>query len=1345
MDNNLNELVKELKDFLNQTRSIKTDTFVDHVAKESDLVWEASRFFATIMHKAKPLSRYRSYEQFQEFKKKYETLNSTRVDEEGLFQKFWLRNILGFIVVSNGISSLAYHFNDIKAYKNEIEFWIEFQNDHKADKKRVTDKTTIDAAAAEYETRKNIQLNNEGIYFKRWASIKEDSVEYADIEIYFKQYIDHWNDFSFLWEFEQTAEKDKLLLIKKDEFKQLHTSFKKFFSQIPTAKKFINEKILKESGEYYGINFYNTGVRYWEALHDKIGGICWELIANDKSYKDDKQRLKDWLTKLMYWPGWPDLLTFTTKKSAVRFLDAAFELVINDSDITSTENEFAKICLDSRMSHDSLLAFERTINSEDFTLNNSDAFELLESFNRWEKRSHTTYLYSQDSRNFLAYLINILVNYDTEFSRDPSTESALTEVKNFRRIISLLHSGLQKPYLVWEVTRFIIKDRPEVIPYLIIESELETLSFIFLDNINFFPEQKKVLVLELWKRSTRLFLQKLTREESPLVAKKIFQLYRSLNKKKYEIPYNRGTKEKETEIKETHDKKEALVLGLIEDSRYHKYMINQRDSEYFLPIIYKELTLVIINHASKPLYHNGTVQLPIMQWDAVSWLLKVSTYWKYHDQKNSMEDSVTNLTTEFLRRYLESIEVTEVKKYNYSKDKDEMGLPLWSEKIERLHFIDWIYPIYFINKKGLLNQFLSPRIYIENTSDQYHEKNRFSADKLRTHIGVLLQVLRKLLLPVFPYGFEKEHLRSIKANIERQIIDYLKNHLKDQPEQGKIDLFDFNREWRFQTSDKEALFPQIARAINWFSDKDSIINAISESGDISKLLTLLDLVKSEGIKLKLIAKIKDLDIQSFLEKYSWIPEVQYTVTNLSNHPELLPQIEEAILFWKQRIMTRKNKSDYQLVLYKAELIVAYFKKSEKEIEEIKEPEINYHGGSELRSFDYKLFYKGLLFIQSDPEKSHKVFDNLVKQYAAYPSFALNRMIAKINFASSKNDLNLYREALEEWKETEKEFDRDTISFLEPELTENIMTVLNKIGEYEELDERYKNLDLPDRMQPEVLQIVTQSLTDQKRITEALQVASGAKTYHQFSDIKDIQFVTGLENNINQIDNLDELKTYYHTIFTSEPKKMIKIFPEDLNGRVDLNQFLVKEILLAADKLLDKIMSIEEIADENKYNDLIELALDARINPWGWQVGAQSRAAFSGTGGKQPGERDLPIMNKLKQTMMVCEAFIFRDATRIKQHLEKVFNYHHKKDAFAILVYELSKDATVFQNHWNQYTEKIVPSTSFPPGYSIIEPVKDVSKEFGFDKSAIKICSSEHESGTILYHIFLNINYKLPVT
>lgn len=188
--------------------------------------------------------------------------------------------------------------------------------------------------------------------------------------------------------------------------------------------------------------------------------------------------------------------------------------------------------------------------------------------------------------------------------------------------------------------------------------------------------------------------------------------------------------------------------------------------------------------------------------------------------------------------------------------------------------------------------------------------------------------------------------------------------------------------------------------------------------------------------------------------------------------------------------------------------------------------------------------------------------------------------------------------------------------------------------------------------------------------------------------------------------------------------------------------MTKEIALAASKMLDKIMAIDKIEGENKYNDIIELVVDSRINPWGWNVGGQSRGGFSnpkdkGTP-KEPGERDLPIMDINKSPFCICEAFVYRDKPQSIDHVQKIFNYYHQHKNLIILIYNLNHDN--FENNWAEYITEIVPKASYPNDCDF-KSINDATSLFEYENLAIKIAQSNHGKDITMHHIFVNIDYR----
>ena len=68
----------------------------------------------------------------------------------------------------------------------------------------------------------------------------------------------------------------------------------------------------------------------------------------------------------------------------------------------------------------------------------------------------------------------------------------------------------------------------------------------------------------------------------------------------------------------------------------------------------------------------------------------------------------------------------------------------------------------------------------------------------------------------------------------------------------------------------------------------------------------------------------------------------------------------------------------------------------------------------------------------------------------------------------------------------------------------------------------------------------------------------------------------------------------------------------------------------------------------------------------------------------------------------------------------------------------------FEENWRVSLKDILPETSFPDGMQITGMLEDVTEDFGCEESAIKVGKSIHGSNTIVYHIFVNINYRLKI-
>jgi hypothetical protein len=1343
-----NEKFEDLKNFISNHTVDKKINYPNSKVKEENLKWNASLFFAKAIHLAKPRERELTLREFNQFRKDYEDRNG-QIDTDSLFQKYWFRNVLGKIKISGALSSACYRFSKISDFKDELEFL------HQEFEKGIKNlpRNDFDQVRKEYEIRNKLTLDEKGLFEPQWLSFSDDHIDISNIDIYFKPYLDHWEDFQFLLKYKEyiSNNEEEGLKIDKSDLEQLHETFKQFYTQTPSIGYLTKQLVLHESEEFYYLNFSNFEVRYWLTLGDQISAFYWQLLIEDDHFSDDKERVKWFLQQILYW-GWPTNFLFhsldDTKK---RFLDAANNLVINETDLDGIESEFKKVQIDGGIgSSDILSLFHSREQYEDFSLNNSDHFELLESLFLWEKKTNTNYFLGQSSRDELSFLIKVIVAHDYENEREENEDENKSNISHYKRIFSLLEKSLAKPTLLWGIKHNVIMCRREFIPNLIKDAQYTSLAFQFMDRIGEYilHDEKATVYKKLWIRSMELALFSIRSISLDIASKLIFQIYRQLNSNKYDIPNNWQHHEGKLSRK-LKEEKEKAVLSWIEDSSLYNYKVHGAGNQFLLPQLFNELVKLFINLPSRTLFNNGSVSFPMLQWDGLAWLMKCSTFWKYKSQFEIIPPDNNTLTNSFFNLYIDRIEVIEVKKYNSSR-KQGKGLPLWSEKIERLEYIEWIYPVYFLNKQGNLSRFLAPNFTFKSpTESGHHDWNRFVGEKLRTHIGVLLQVLGQFVLPIIPYGFEKNEIQEIKSRIEQQIVDFLKRHIKDVPEEGRVDLFDYNKEKAFKNSEKEALLPQVARALNWFSKKEQIIEAIIETQDIAKILTISEWVTSIGVKQKLIERIQQSDIKAFLEKKRWTPEVQQILLDIRQYPKLEKEINQVVEFWEKRV-SKKNK-EYEVQLYQTKMLLAYFHGDEEGLNSISEPDSRIHAVRELSYSDHKQFYRALIRLEKNPESSHAIFRQLSTQYPQYTVFALNQMAAKINIAKSSDDLKIYKEALEEWKaysNQQKDLDEEALGST---FVTNKLYILLMLGEYDQFDKVFNDLEKPYKMLPDVLEVKIESLIGReiKKVEEASQILDEADNYHKFLGSENISFIQDLKNKVNGVDNVEELHYQYNRIFTSSPKKLIRIFPQDLNGQRQLKSFLVTEIASAAKMMLDKIVTISEIEGEDKYNDLIEILLNSKMNPWGWFVSDQSRGGYSDLGNKikdknktkkkQPGERDFRFFNK-KDTFGICEAFIYRTPAPAKKHLKKVFNYYHQRENLIMLIYDLNEPIKAEKN-WSKYLKTILPKTDFPHGYEFIN-CEDLSHEYGQSNSAIRIARSYHKGQISLYHVFVNINYKV---
>ena len=624
-------------------------------------------------------------------------------------------------------------------------------------------------------------------------------------------------------------------------------------------------------------------------------------------------------------------------------------------------------------------------------------------------------------------------------------------------------------------------------------------------------------------------------------------------------------------------------------------------------------------------------------------------------------------------------------------------MPSWSERNERLNQIDWVYLMVIMYDTNTLKYFLSPRFSLKKADDEYNEENRFNAKKIRTHLFVLLITLQKITLNKSDYFNVYDRIRPVKAQLEEQIVLILKDYAI-AGKSSKIDILSYSFERQLSGITEEELLPQIAQAINWFKEKNKVIDVLIKTSDLLRLLIILDWVTSEGIKKQIIDKVKDSQVLEYLQAQNWLPEIELTLTKLSHYKELVKQTETALSFWENINPPREN-AKFEQASFIVKLVLAYNDKDIKRINSLTVPEHQNYPISGIKPFNYKQFFIGLIHFDSNPEKAYKIFDMLYIQFLEHTSICINRFASKINWATKTVDISiknqLFNEALQEWLEVEKLLPESSIQPIMDKVWVNKLTIYYHLKDFEEFEKLYVTLPTPYQMIGDIISLKIEILLLQGKQQEAIQQLHLAIEYHQMLDGSNPDFITELKTKVDDKSDIKLLKASYN----------------------------------------------EEIKNEDKYNDLVQVALESRFGIFGWIVKDQTRGAFSAEG-SDLGERDIVIQNSNNETMIVCEAFIYRDIPRTQSHLKKIFNYHHQKKHFIILIYDLGTQGR-FKKKWQKYLNETLPKLKYPKGFDIkASKSKDLTDELNYDESAIKIGMTNHGDNTVIYHLMINLKFKI---
>ncbi|MFK5982219.1 MAG: hypothetical protein QM499_04830 [Flavobacteriaceae bacterium] len=1334
MDYKESECIKSLKATIDQLNASKKEW--PKKAEDANKFWNASLLFCKIVLGSKASKLLFTRTDFEKFKVRYEQQNSVSIDSVTLFERFWLREVLGFVHIPDAVRVVTNDYEKYRDYHNEILFLRMLYKNYPNQK---ISENNFNQEFNTYERNNEITLLRKWFEKTQWVkpSKEKDELKIGNVD-YLLNLLDNWESFAFLLAFKlKNYERQKYTFeISSKALNSILTKHWSYFPLTPSLSEFEDNGTFVKNKNVYLFRTTQNEIDFWHDLKNQIGGHYWEALLQDNNFKTHRERLINFIDVMLRGARWPNVDNYISVTSKADLLSASIQLIKKEPDISGIEDEFAKCYLDQQLGSHYGFQSNQPL-PDDYLDDTNNILERYKQLQYISSKYQNNIFYVQESRSYLAFLVRMVVLFDKEY--DTTDDNGKSKQVHFYNVKELLRSGLEKPYLVWEVAHFIKQNRPEIIPYLLIESDLSAFGFHLLNQIKTEVSNRNVRRLlrqQSLEKGLELLLNSYLRKQKVgknETAQLVFLLFQEITKEKSNSVSRVQLAEERRLLLEERKEKERKLLDIIENCELNGGFVEGTSGQALLFHIFDELVDVIEQHHIKQKYLNGVIQLPFLQLDALCWLSQFLLYTDFNLPKERMTKLKSKVTTTFINIYRKKIELKTVMRKDFDSAEKLEAIPNWPDQNEALARIDWLSPILIAYETGDLNEFLNPRFKLEDTKEAYNKENNFQADKIRTHLFVLLSIL--MAIQHQESYLIKEFSIEVKQTVENTIVSLLKKYGQGNLSHS-INIIDQHHDRQHFRSIESELLPFIIEMGDLFENKSVLFNQLVNTKNVVQLLYVFSHSQTEGVKESVINQIRGIDIQQFMDEQFWLPEITFVVTELSKIPELQNEAAAVLNTWETLTSKRKVQRETVKDIFEAQLMQAYYEGDESKVQSIDEPESGYVIQNEFKPADHKQFFIGLIRYKDKPENAYQIFDKLVKRYPKYATFALNRFGAKVNLALKNNSKESFKEGLKEWLSYEKMCLPTILNTVLKKVNYNKLTVYLNLDDTDAFNELYEKLSIIHKLAPDIVELRVQMLVKNEFVNEARVLVSRALSFHSALNQNNFQFLKDLENKISESNTLEEIKTYISGLRTNAKNSVSSLKP--LKYEDNFGKSIANEIVTASKRFLKNVKLYSPNADEDDYSLFIKEILENKLTTFGLHIEDQSKGGSSFSG-KKAGERDMVICDD-SGDISVIEAFKHSTKTVVQKHITKIFNYTHMRNVFFILAYDL-KSSETFDNRWKYYKSKTLKSIVYPEGYEIdVNSIWDATEDLMVKNSAIKVCRTIHKSGTEIFHIMLNVNY-----
>jgi hypothetical protein len=1310
----------------------------------NDIQWGASHLFAELLLQSKRKTQKLDRNKVEKMVANFNKANRSKVDVCELVDKCWIRFILDEVRVPSEISSA------ISDLKRSDKFNLSLLSALKRNSLTENEflKGVLVSELEKIETQENPSELLE-TYFDK-TSLREEIYKLKPFYQNLLYLESNKDNLSFITLLDDLQGLENYLL-EKSTIDPILTKHRKTFPKTPKFEYFVDNDILRKEDEDFILNFRYGELDYWKGIGDRIASILYDKL-NQNDTIDELVILK-WLDRIYMNNYWPiDFCKYLNRYNKDAFIKTATNLVLKEEDIIMSNKELSKLVLDSKPS-----GMQGIINKEEIRFNfdlDWTYYAKLEELIRFDNCTQGCVLWHQESRIKLMFLIRCIILND---------ESLNTEGEHFANVFKLLEISHNSPYLIHQIYKGISEYRPEIIPYLIIDKTygaygLAMLRDLQLNEYLFESTDNHRVGLKISFHNTELLidgfkLMLCNGTDSTTLSQHLFDCLKLVFQDKY-ISMNQLDRRcgHIRRLSEKDAKKILNVIPTIINDIHGKASRNISLIDALLIDIFE-----FLQNFKAPIARSNLIDIPFWKFDFAFWII---ARLKSNHEKGVQElvDKVYSWIKEELSQFLH---MDKIETQDCQTSEPTFKTVGWDSNQLGFELIPWDKLVIYLYEKHELDSFLSKHIpsfdcsnLEEYDKSYYGDFNRLQGNKIRFLLRIVLLAHQKVNL--------KHHelinlnisvtplLASLRSFIKKIVLSYFVEDIHND----KADIFNEFYENETFTFIEYPLLNAVVQEMNLFpmSERKEVIKKFFEqSKDLLRMLDFYEGLVAIGDKAYIKELIEQIDLDKFLKNERLLSRIEDILIKSINTDELTTQAQIVLNYFEQITKTKKiNDEKNELLLYHLKLLMAYRNRDNDEIEKIPLPTGNLgNSKSKILAEEKKIFFQALFDLErGEIEKAKKKYDGLIQRNPKNIQVAVNRFYSEIRLAEIRSDFDekrtLYQNAIENWNYMRGKFSPDELSSYQETIELNELTVYSNLGNDKEFTEIWIKLTPNQIFKKDYIILRTEHLIKQKRDKDAIDFLKEAKDFHKLYNNTDPKFFDELFLKLEQGEVLDQLRRDYERIIALTDRELFQIVPNVVNPKKSIDEFILYELIGSINSLLNKVAIFKNNSHEDEYNDLIEVLMDARLGAWNRNIFAQRRIGHSDSEKDNVGEADLS--QSIGLDTITYEALRFYDHktngtnwTRLEEHIKKSFNYDSSRSIYYLIVYY--EQETHFAEIWQEYKKRII-SIKFNDEVSLIEKeVEDITEQF-LNSSSIKIGKTIHNSKAVMYHIFVNIKYKL---